>query len=144
MDPRAWARQRWPGESVVLRAPGHREIVAQVREYFAGRRRTLDVPLMLEGSDLHVRAWQAATEIPYGKSLTYGELAWDIGAPGAARAMGRAMTLCTVPLFVPCHRVIGSGGRRCGSLESWERRRDLLEFERSQLEPAAAGRPRHR
>jgi O-6-methylguanine DNA methyltransferase len=136
-DALAWARIRWPGHNVVRGGAANRELIAQLRAYFAGTRRGLDVALTLDGSDLNVRAWLSAIEIPYGKSLTYGDLAWEVGAPGAARAMGRAMTLCELPVFVPCHRVIGSGGRRCGSPESWERRQALLEFERRQLAGAA-------
>lgn len=133
IEPQDWGRWLWPGADIAVSPRDHRAFHAQIRDYFAGKRRAFDLPLALDGTDLHLRAWLAATEVPYGKSLTYGDLAWEIGAPGAARAVGRAMALCPAPLLIPCHRIVGAGGKRCGSLESWERRQLLLDFEREQL-----------
>ncbi len=130
VDPIEWARRSWPELEARNGQRSNRRAVTQLNEYFAGSRRAFDLPLALVGNDLHIHAWLAAIEIPYGKTRTYGDIAWDIGAPGAARAVGRAMSLCELPIIVPCHRVIGSGGRRCGSLEAWEQRCRLLEFER--------------
>ena len=130
IEPRDWAMWLWPEDVVTLAGRAHRDVHEQVREYFRGQRRAFDLQLALEGNELHVRAWLAAAEIPYGRTETYGDLSWEIGAPGAARAVGRAMALCPTPLFIPCHRVVGAGGKRCGDLEAWERRKQLLDFER--------------
>jgi methylated-DNA-[protein]-cysteine S-methyltransferase len=134
-DPVTWGRWQWPECSVRAAPSSHAELHKQVREYFAGRRRSFDVPVLLQGSQLAVLSWTAALEIPYARTLTYGEVALEIGAPGAARAVGRAMAVCPLPLLVPCHRVVGAGGRRCGAEESWRRRQSLLDFERGVEEP---------
>jgi len=137
-EPLAWGRWRWPGDAVCPAGSAHRHIRRQIREYFAGSRQSFALPIELAGLEAHVRAWQAATAIPYGKCSTYGEIAMEIGMPGAARFVGRAMSMCQVPLFIPCHRVVGAGGKRCGDVVDWQRREALLGFERDQLTAAAA------
>lgn len=138
----AWAALHWPGAALRRAGVRHREAAWQIRAYFAGRLQTFDLPLALPDAGLAARAWRAASEIPYGRTLTYGELALDAGAPGAARAMGRAMSLCPLSLLIPCHRVVGAGGKPCGSRAAWERRARLLAFERAQLGESAAARRR--
>jgi methylated-DNA-[protein]-cysteine S-methyltransferase len=134
-DPLAWGRWSWPEAAIALAGRRHTAIHAELRAYFAGKIRTLTIPVSLEGRPYDVAAWQAAREIPYGKTLTYGELALELGRPGTARAAGRAMSVCPLPVLVPCHRVVGAGGRRCGEPEGWKRREALLALERSFLEP---------
>jgi len=115
-------------------------IARQLDEYFAGRRTELDAAIDLDATELsdlqrHVLL-TVRTEIPYGETATYGEVAELAGRPGAARAVGTAMARCPVPLFVPCHRVVaangigGYGGGRAGAAV----KRALLELE-------ARGRP---
>jgi O-6-methylguanine DNA methyltransferase len=133
-DVEAWARWHWDGENISLAAASHDEAHRQIDSYFSGHATAFDVLLDMRGPDLHVRMWLAATEIPYASTRTYGDLAWDAGFPGAARAAGRAMSVCPLPLFVPCHRVIGAGGQRRGELSAWERRTRLLDFERRMQE----------
>lgn len=130
-DPRAWARWLWPDRPVEPAGREHGGLRVELRAYFAGRIQTLTIPVLLDGRPLDVAAWQAAREIPYGKTLTYGELALEVGRPGAARAMGRAMAACALPILVPCHRVVGAGGKRCGEPESWAQREALLARERA-------------
>ncbi|HZQ34955.1 MAG TPA: methylated-DNA--[protein]-cysteine S-methyltransferase, partial [Dehalococcoidia bacterium] len=123
----------WPERALEAAGGAHREAHSQLRAYFAGRLRRFELDLDLDEPTLIARGWHAAVEIPYGCTLTYGELALDAGAPGRARAMGRAMSLCPLPLFVPCHRVVGAGGGPRGERESWQRRQALLAFERACL-----------
>jgi O-6-methylguanine DNA methyltransferase len=130
-DALAWARWRWPDAAVLTRSALHAEAARQLCAYFAGRLRRFDVPLDLSGSALHLAMWRAACEISYAEAVTYGELAVLAGAPGAARAAGRAMALCETPIFIPCQRVVGAGGKCCGELESWLRREQLLRMERN-------------
>lgn len=86
-----------------------------VRDYFAGRRATFGVRLALEGMTPFQRAvLQACRKIPYGKTLSYGELAERAGNPGAARAVGSVMRRNPCPLIIPCHRVTASGGKLGG------------------------------
>jgi methylated-DNA-[protein]-cysteine S-methyltransferase len=73
-----------------------------------------DVPLVLEGTDFQMKVWHELMKIPSGQTSTYGEIAGKIASPGAARAVGSACGANPIPLFVPCHRVVGADGRLCG------------------------------
>jgi methylated-DNA-[protein]-cysteine S-methyltransferase len=106
--------------------------VRQLQEYFAGRRKTFDVPLDLEGSEHQLSVWRALCSIPYGETWTYGELARRAGLPlEAARAAGRACATNPAPVIVPCHRVIGSDGKLHGFGGGLWRKQALLELEGS-------------
>jgi methylated-DNA-[protein]-cysteine S-methyltransferase len=105
---------------------------AQLREYFAGERSTFDLPLSLDGSDFERRVWHGLQQIPYGETISYGELARRIGAPSAARAVGLANGRNPIAVIVPCHRVIGANGTLTGYGGGLERKRILLELERGQ------------
>ncbi len=91
-------------------APGHAVIHAQLDEYFVGRRAAFDLPLRLRGTPFRLQVWAALRTIPFGQTLTYGELARRLDRPGAARAVGGACGDNPVPLVVPCHRVVASRG----------------------------------
>ena len=104
---------------------------AQVREYFAGARRSFDLPLSLSGSDFQRRVWRALMDIPFGETRSYGDVAEALGKPGAARAVGMANNTNPVLIVVPCHRVVGSSGRLTGYAGGLERKRSLLELERT-------------
>ena len=90
------------------------EALAALRAYFTqGSRQALpaDLPLDLSrGTAFQQRVWRAARRIPYGQTRTYGQLAREMGAPGASRAVGQALHRNPVPIFVPCHRIVASGG----------------------------------
>jgi O-6-methylguanine DNA methyltransferase len=83
---------------------------AELGEYFAGIRHDFTLPLDLRGSSFHQRVWLALTNIPYGHTVSYGDLARGLGAPKAARAVGAACGANPVPIIAPCHRVLGSDG----------------------------------
>ncbi len=89
-------------------------VVAQLDEYFQQRRRTFDLPLRPEGTDFQRKVWAALQTIPYGTTITYGQLAERIGNPAAVRAVGRANGVNPIPVIIPCHRVIGAGGALTG------------------------------
>jgi len=120
------------------------EVADQLLAYFAGRRRTFELPLDLSGvSPFDVAVWEAARAIPYGETASYGELAAMAGHPGAARAAGGSMARCRLFPIVPCHRVIHADGSIVGwGSHTWVKRW-LLELERSALPapPAARKRP---
>jgi methylated-DNA-[protein]-cysteine S-methyltransferase len=103
--------------------------VVQLEEYFAGERRVFDLPLRPQGTAFQRRVWDALTEIPYGQTSSYGELARRIGNPGAARAVGLANNRNPVSIVVPCHRVIGADGSLIGYGGGLERKRWLLAHE---------------
>ena len=120
--------------------PG-RQVVPQLEAYFAGELRDFDVPVLLVGTPFQRRVWAALTQIPYGQTRTYGELAAAVGQPTASRAVGLANGRNPVGIVVPCHRVVGSGGSLTGYGGGLSRKRALLELEagRQAADSPAAG-----
>lgn len=109
-----------------------RRVAAEIGEYFAGRRTRFTTPLKLSGTEFQKQAWSALLEIPYGKTSTYGRQAAAIGRPKSVRAIGAANGKNRIGIIVPCHRVIGANGTLTGYGGGIERKRWLLEHERSQ------------
>jgi len=106
--------------------------VQQLREYFLGQRKEFNLPLDLQGSPHQLRIWRALCAIPYGETLTYGELARRVGLPtSAARAAGRACATNPAPVVVPCHRIIGGDGKLHGFGGGLPRKEALLKLEGS-------------
>jgi methylated-DNA-[protein]-cysteine S-methyltransferase len=108
------------------------DVRAQLHEYFAGERTVFDLALVMDGTPFERRVWTALTEIPYGETLSYGELARRLGQPSAARAVGLANGRNPISVIVPCHRVIGANGTLTGYGGGLERKRILLELESGQ------------
>jgi methylated-DNA-[protein]-cysteine S-methyltransferase len=106
------------------------EATEQLEEYFAGRRTDFDLPLAPAGTEFQRRVWDELRTIPYGQTMSYGELARRLGRPSAARAVGMANGRNPISIIVPCHRVIGSAGDLTGYGGGLERKRHLLDFER--------------
>jgi methylated-DNA-[protein]-cysteine S-methyltransferase len=106
-------------------------VVDQLEAYFAGSRETFDVPLDLQGTDFQRRVWAGLLEIPYGETMSYGELARRVARPGASRAVGLANGRNPVAIIVPCHRVIGADGTLTGYGGGLDRKVWLLDHERS-------------
>ena len=136
----AFARGQRPAEPSRGHTTGNEhglEVLAavqrQVAEYFAGRRRAFDVPIALKGPQFHRTVWAQLLEIPYGQTISYGELARRIGDPEAARAVGSANGANPVVIIVPCHRVIGADGRLVGYGGGLKRKRLLLDLEAGRL-----------
>ncbi|WP_167195949.1 methylated-DNA--[protein]-cysteine S-methyltransferase [Brevibacterium pigmentatum] len=102
---------------------------AQLGEYFAGQRTQFDLPLAAKGTEFQRSVWQALTQIPYGSTAGYGELAEMLGRPGAARAVGAANGKNPISIIVPCHRVIGADGSMTGYAWGEEKKRALLTLE---------------
>ena len=130
-------------------APGARadraafaSVLAQLGEYFAGARRTFDVPLDLRGSEFQRAFWAALLEIPYGETASYGEIARRVGRPGKARAVGRANGSNPIAVIVPCHRVIGADGTLTGYGGGLERKRLLLDLESGRAQLGVLSQPR--
>jgi methylated-DNA-[protein]-cysteine S-methyltransferase len=101
-----------------------------VREYLAGERTRFELPLRARGTAFQREVWDALAEIPYGETVTYGELARRIGRPAASRAVGLANGRNPISIVVPCHRVVGASGALTGYGGGLERKRFLLELER--------------
>jgi methylated-DNA-[protein]-cysteine S-methyltransferase len=106
------------------------EAFEQLDAWFAGRLKQFSLPLVEPRSLFERRVREAMLGISYGATASYGELAAAIGSPGAARAVGTACARNPVPIVVPCHRVLGAGGRIGGYLGGTDMKRWLLDFER--------------
>ena len=122
-------RRRMRRPVVAGEAPLLEGLRTQLAEYFAGERREFDLPLDYPGTPFQRRVWDALRRIPYGETRTYAELAREIGAPGAARAVGRANGLNRIAVVVPCHRVVAAGGGLGGYGGGLWRKLRLLETE---------------
>ncbi|MBD1557518.1 methylated-DNA--[protein]-cysteine S-methyltransferase [Vibrio sp. S9_S30] len=105
------------------------EACKQLTEYFEGSRKTFDVPLAAKGTDFQKQVWQALTQIPFGETWSYQDLANTIGNPKAVRAVGLANGRNPISVIVPCHRVIGKSGKLTGYAGGLERKEALLKLE---------------
>lgn len=112
------------------------EALRQLEAYFAGRLRRFELPLAPEGTAFQRRVWEALCAIPYGETLSYGELARRLGKPGASRAVGLANGRNPLPIVVPCHRVVGSDGSLTGFGGGLPTKTKLLRLEGARLAAA--------
>jgi methylated-DNA-[protein]-cysteine S-methyltransferase len=112
----------------------------QLRAYFAGELIDFDLPLAAKGSEFQRRVWQALRAIPFGVTVSYGEIARRISLPTASRAVGAANGRNPISIIVPCHRVIGANGTLTGYGGGLDRKRWLLGHETKVLGRVAGGR----
>ncbi len=105
------------------------EAVRQIEEYFAGTRRTFDLPTAPEGTAFQRAVWEALRRIPYGQTCTYRQIAEAIGRPAACRAVGMANHRNPIAIVIPCHRVVGADGSLTGYAGGLEVKARLLELE---------------
>lgn len=110
-----------------------KETIRQLNAYFAGKLEQFDLPLAPEGTPFQLEVWRRLSEIPYGQTISYGELARRIGNPNASRAVGLANGSNPIPIVIPCHRVIGSNGKLTGYGGGLPIKEKLLALERRQL-----------
>jgi O-6-methylguanine DNA methyltransferase len=108
LDP--WLASYPPNHELTATSALLEQTCAELSEYFAETRQGFTLPLDFQGSAFYQRVWRALTQIPYGRTTSYGELAHTLGAPKAARAVGAACGANPVPIIAPCHRVLGSDG----------------------------------
>ncbi|MEU4225859.1 methylated-DNA--[protein]-cysteine S-methyltransferase [Nonomuraea sp. NPDC026600] len=109
------------------------EVANQLQAYFDGRRTVFELPMVFAGTPFQQRVWSALRDIPYGETITYGQLADRIGQPTAARAVGLANGKNPIGIIVPCHRVIGSTGDLTGYGGGLATKQHLLSFERGAI-----------
>jgi methylated-DNA-[protein]-cysteine S-methyltransferase len=102
---------------------------SQLVRYFDGKLRKFDLPLELRGSPFQLDVWRSMQEIPFGETISYGELARRIGLPKSARAVGRASGTNRIAIIIPCHRVIGTNGKLTGYGGGLDRKAKLLAIE---------------
>lgn len=101
----------------------------QLKEFFDGQRQEFDIPLAPEGTDFERQVWDQLKNIPFGKSITYTQLAQKLGDSNKVRAVGRANGQNPLPIIIPCHRVIGANNKLTGYAGGVERKRWLLQHE---------------
>jgi len=106
----------------------------QLNEYFSGKRRVFNLPVIYNGTTFQVKVWEALREIDYGKTVSYKEIAEKINHSKAYRAVGSANNRNQLPIIIPCHRVIGSKGKLTGYAGGLWRKKWLLEHEKGILE----------
>ena len=109
------------------------EAVQQLREYFAGERKTFSLRLAPQGTDFQRAVWSGLQKIPYGETISYQQLAERIGKPKAVRAVGAANGANPIPIIIPCHRVIGNDGSLTGFGGGLPLKKRLLDLESRQL-----------
>lgn len=103
--------------------------ISQLEEYFLGKRKKFDIPIILRGTEFQKKVWSSLCNISYGETRSYKEIAEDIGNPKASRAIGMANNRNPIPIIVPCHRVIGTNGELIGYSGGIDIKNKLLELE---------------
>jgi O-6-methylguanine DNA methyltransferase len=135
------AVRRRIGPTSLAPSPLLDQLEGELRDYFAGRRTTFDVPIDAPGSAFQERVWRELQRIPYGETISYTELAARVGVPAASRAVGRANGSNRIAVIIPCHRVVASGGNLGGYGGGLDAKRRLLALEArsvSALDPGPA------
>jgi methylated-DNA-[protein]-cysteine S-methyltransferase len=121
-----------PKEGWIEDANAFRQVTEQLSAYFAGELRAFSVVLEPKGTPFQTRVWRELERIPYGETISYGQLAERIGNPKASRAVGLANGSNPIPIIVPCHRVIGANGKLTGYGGGLPIKEKLLALERRQ------------
>ncbi|MDE7389779.1 MAG: methylated-DNA--[protein]-cysteine S-methyltransferase, partial [Lachnospiraceae bacterium] len=109
------------------------KLSVQLDEYFSGKRKNFDIPIHFGGTDFQNKVWYELTQIPYGCTKSYGEIARAIGNPKSCRAVGGANNKNPIMIVVPCHRVIGADGKLVGYAHGTEMKKFLLELEQEYI-----------
>jgi methylated-DNA-[protein]-cysteine S-methyltransferase len=117
----------WPGDEGLFQEP-----IRQLQAYFAGQLEAFDLPLAPQGTPFQLAVWQRLGQVPYGETISYGELARWLGNPQAARAVGSANRANPMPIVIPCHRVLGRNGKLTGYGGGLLIKRKLLALEQGQ------------
>ncbi|MCX7124214.1 MAG: methylated-DNA--[protein]-cysteine S-methyltransferase, partial [Gammaproteobacteria bacterium] len=108
------------------------ETKKQLSEYFQGKRKKFDLPLIFKGTDFQMKAWKQLLKIPYGKTISYAEQAEKTGDKNKARAVGMANGQNPISIIIPCHRVIGSNGHLTGFGGGIDKKAILLKLEQNE------------
>ena len=113
---------------------GSEEVARQLDEYLAGERSAFDLPIEARGAEFDRRVWDLITQVPYGQTTTYGDLARRLGGGADPRDVGAAVGRNPLCILIPCHRVVGSTGKLTGYAGGLYRKRALLQIEQSRGE----------
>ena len=127
-----------PESQRARRNPIVQQAIRELGEYFAGKRKRFEVALAPAGTPFQLAVWRAISSVPYGETISYGELARRAGVPGHARAAGAATGRNPIGIIVPCHRIVGANGSLTGYAGGLPRKRALLALEAGERELAFA------
>lgn len=119
-----------PEDAVITETTLLKEAGKQLQEFFSGTRKEFDLPLAPIGTEFMGSVWDSLKAIPYGETRSYKEVAESIGNPKAVRAVGLANNRNPIPLFIPCHRVVGANGKLIGYYGGLETKEFLLQLEK--------------
>lgn len=119
------------GKYIINETDVLRQAALQLEEYFQGKRKTFSLDLAPEGTDFMKKVWKELSNIPYGQTVCYKDIAIAIGNEKACRAVGMANNRNPIPIFIPCHRVIGKNGALVGYSSGVDIKVKLLELERN-------------
>lgn len=119
-----------PEEYEIYETPLLKEAYSQLKSYLDGKLKEFSLPLEPSGTEFMKKVWKELLKIPYGKTSTYKEIAQKVNSPKAVRAVGQANHRNPIPIFIPCHRVIGSDGSLTGFGGGLELKQQLLDLER--------------
>ncbi len=125
-----WIEENLPDHEIELKHEAFEKETEELLEYFEGKRKVFDIPIKLITSPFNRSVYEEVKKIPYGKTVTYGEIARRIGKKNATRAVGRALNQNPLPIIIPCHRVIGKNGELRGFFAGLAVKRYLLELEK--------------
>ena len=131
----AYIKKTFPAAELKASKPDLEETIRQLSEYFAGERTDFDLKIFLSGTDFQKQVWNGLVEIPYGKTISYGELATRLNSPGGMRAVGAANGQNPIPIIIPCHRVIAADGSLGGYTGGLPIKRKLLDLEQQKFTP---------
>lgn len=106
------------------------KIKKELMDYFTGKRKEFEINLDLQGTEFQKKVWDEMAKIPYGETMSYGELAQKIGNPKGSRAIGMACNRNKIPIIIPCHRVVGKNGKLTGFAGGLEIKEFLLKIEK--------------
>jgi len=126
-----YKKDNLPNDFKTGETPLIKKTAKQLDEYFDGKRKVFDLPIIMHGTDFQLKVWKALQKIPYGKTLSYLELAEKIGNKKACRAVGMANNRNPISIIVPCHRVIGKNGKLVGYAGGLELKQILLNLEKN-------------
>lgn len=110
-----------------------KQAAKELNDYLEGKRKSFTVPLSLKGTDFQKSVWQKLTEIPYGETKSYKEIAESVGSPKAFRAVGMCNNKNPIPFIIPCHRVVGTNGSLTGYALGLDMKERLLQLEKSNI-----------
>jgi methylated-DNA-[protein]-cysteine S-methyltransferase len=121
--------------SIIVETDVLKEAGRQLQDYLAGKLKVFKLPLAPAGTEFMLRIWESLCRIPYGETRSYQEIAQNTGNKKAARAVGHACNRNPIPIFIPCHRVIGAGGKLTGYGGGLEIKSQLLALEAVSVNP---------